>query len=82
MHQSYLSELFRDNVGVWGALNNNSSTSDLQTLETVAPAAKKPTTVTIDVSEEIPRAFGQGRGRGFGGRSAGMSKRVGNPFPH
>ena len=56
--------------GVWGALNNSSS-GDLQTLETIAPAPKKPSIVIVDVSEEIPRAFGQGRGRGFGGRNAG-----------
>jgi hypothetical protein len=58
-------------LGVWGALNS-SSTSDLLTLET-AVAPKKPTTVVVDVSEEIPREFGRGRGRGFGGRTAGKN---------
>ena len=57
--------------GLWGALNNTSS-SDLNSLENVSHAPKKPTTVVVDVSEEIPRAFGQGRGRGFGGRNAGQ----------
>lgn len=63
--------------GLWGALNN-SSTGDLQTLETIAPAPKKPTIVVVDVSEEIPREFGRGRGRGFGGRNAGMIQRAMN----
>ena len=60
--------------GVWGALNNSSSASAAEalTLENVVAVPKKPTTVTIDVSEEIPRGFG--RGRGFGGRNAGPGK--------
>ena len=59
-------------LGLWGALNSGSS-SELQSLENVSHAPKKPTTVVVDVSEEIPRAFGQGRGRGFAGRNAGES---------
>ena len=60
--------------GVWGALNNSSSASAAETLtlENVVAVPQKPTTVTIDVSEEIPRGFG--RGRGFGGRNAGPGK--------
>ena len=63
---------FSTAVGIWGALNS-SSTSDLLTLETIVEVPKKPTTITVDVSEEIPRSFGGGRGRGFGGRNAGKN---------